>query len=790
VSYESCGDHKLTFASGWRTPVTPGDLRLLVNAPNGDLVTRAAAAQASTEATWDFARMSLPYNGSAEGSWRAQLVRPHRTFVNGFLPDSFADPGEGVRLVRRQIQRLCPGGCGDVLLFESGLLSPNSAYRAALDAELAAGLVGAVEVATPVDFAAKLGTPFDLIVYAFAGPSVFQPWDNPLAALLCQGQSAIVSDTRPLAGPTILECAGAGLDGTTNWLTIEGDGRLVDGGIQLVNPGRPVFSYGLVAFPPGRVQATANMGRSGAVVATPRMSPRCVRSQERCRNDLECPPGSCEISMTPCHDDQGCPGEERCLDEDRCAATSTPVGQNWFINVLGSGLSRIEPHYAATYHKTDDVLNVATRIFPSNYRAGGYDTVTARVEVEYPLVGLGTGFCESGLESSQPVLGDPISDRAATLPSLSIPTATAVFPLYDDGTRGDLEAGNHYWSANLTGLGGADGMYNLRFIMDFKVGDCTTTREFAQSVFVDVMTDPDASLVNPVATVMLPDGRLSTSVRIDPRDALGNAWGPGRPGRFSCRPFQACEIGEIRDNGDCSYTAEVIAFPETAGVRLQAFGALFDVALDCATCPDVFDLALDPTTTLEHLPAEGTIVLSGPAPQTAVGGALVYLDSDLSLTASVPPTVLVPAGQTKASFQVDVHHVINDNPVQVNLTATYGGSVGRETLTVLPCEAFSRPEEVQRLSASLPPGSPVMTLSWEEDPVAVSYNLYGAESKDLSDLACLRQNIRSTSVSDDGSVPEPGQAFFYLVNGLNCRGPSSLGMGSDSPRLIASPCLP
>ena len=36
--YSGCGDSMLTFTSGWNAPVTPGDLTLVVDNPNGDLV--------------------------------------------------------------------------------------------------------------------------------------------------------------------------------------------------------------------------------------------------------------------------------------------------------------------------------------------------------------------------------------------------------------------------------------------------------------------------------------------------------------------------------------------------------------------------------------------------------------------------------------------------------------------------------------------------------------------------------------------------------------------------------
>lgn len=102
-----------------------------------------------------------------------------------------------------------------------------------------------------------------------------------------------------------------------------GDGRLVDGSIALFNPGYPTATYGLGTAGPGtHIQATALAEATGAIVARTR------------------PPGGLWCSGTggACTTDNDCPAGET------CGGSCTPVGQNWFVNVLGRGLSKLSPH--------------------------------------------------------------------------------------------------------------------------------------------------------------------------------------------------------------------------------------------------------------------------------------------------------------------------------------------------------------------------------------------------------------------------------------------------------------
>ncbi len=646
VPYSSCGDAKLTFASGWLDAVTPGALRLLVTSPSGALVRPGGpGVEAGRNPRWDFARVKLPQGGPVSGAWSAQIVRPHRVYVNGWAPDAFAAPERGTALVRDEIHRLCPDGCARVLRFEYGRRGKVSAYERAADLERAAGLLGGVKAtADPAAFARALaGERWDLIVYAYMGPERSQPYDQKLAGLVCEGQRAILTDVRAdQGGPAILRCGGALRDGSTNWPLFQGDGKLASGDFALASFGYPVFSYGLrPTSGASLVQAATPGGKSPAVTAI------------------------------------------------------VPAGKDarWYLDVLGAGLARLDLHDRSLDQRTGDELFATVRMLPSFVPAGGFDAVDARVEVEYPRVGVGTLLArETGKTEPRRVQGELLDARMAAAAKLAIPTAKAVFPLFDDGTHGDEVPNNAYWTAALHGLGATDGTYTLRFLFDLTKNGCTTHRELTASTYVDVRPDPKASHVHIVSQGAAPGGGLRTVVELTPADRFGNLWGPGRLEARGCEPAGACRIdpASVVDGGNGTYRLAIDTPTGTAGVRLAAAGGRFVLAISCPACARLAGLAVEAARPFEHSSMKATLRLDRPAP---AGGATVFLASANPLAATVPPSVEIPAGATAATFAVTLHHA-HDGPAAAGLTATYGDSEARAALTVLPLawkESLARP---------------------------------------------------------------------------------------------------
>jgi hypothetical protein len=88
-------------------------------------------------------------------------------------------------------------------------------------------------------------------------------------------------------------------------------------------------------------------------------------------------------------------------------------------------------------------------------------------------------------------------------------------------------------------------------------------------------------------------------------------------------------------------------------------------------------LTLNPSSVVGGLESStGTVTLTGPAP---AGGAQVSLSSSNG-AASVPPSVLVPAGATSATFRVSTSVVLVSTSAVIS--ASYNGSTQSKTLAV------------------------------------------------------------------------------------------------------------
>jgi hypothetical protein len=93
--------------------------------------------------------------------------------------------------------------------------------------------------------------------------------------------------------------------------------------------------------------------------------------------------------------------------------------------------------------------------------------------------------------------------------------------------------------------------------------------------------------------------------------------------------------------------------------------------------PTVSSLTLNPANVFGGQSSTGTVILTGPAP---AGGAQVLLSSSNS-AASVPSSVIVPAGATSATFTVNTTFVLIST--SATISATYNGTTRTATLGVL-----------------------------------------------------------------------------------------------------------
>jgi hypothetical protein len=95
--------------------------------------------------------------------------------------------------------------------------------------------------------------------------------------------------------------------------------------------------------------------------------------------------------------------------------------------------------------------------------------------------------------------------------------------------------------------------------------------------------------------------------------------------------------------------------------------------------PPISSLTVSPSSVAGGTTSTGTVTLASAAP---AGGTVVGLGSQLPGLASVPPSVTVPAGATRASFPITTF--ASSFTTVVQLSATLGGSSQFATITVGP----------------------------------------------------------------------------------------------------------
>jgi hypothetical protein len=636
--YDTCGDQQLMFVGGWGERGVNGDeMHLLVNDPDGNLVRpNVDGATGLHDARFSVTRVDDPQFGT----WRTQIIRHHTRYVNGFTPDAFADiKGQGLPLVRRQIQRLCPNGCDSVLHYEETPSSADSVYDLALEVEKKAGLVRSVtRLSNPHDLRDALDSRWDLIIFVNAtADRTDAEYDEILTHVLCNTSvPAIYTDTRLNKSTRHLHyCSGALPNiAVSNYTEIrdsdDGEKRLVDGTIQLKDPGVPVFSYGVGAWPWDDFEQTDIASEAQARNPFDKLASTGGEFPTTARADA--------IVATSIDDVFG--GVDSIHDGDGVIYRNRPT-QAWFSEIHFKGLSRIEAPQLVQNRLTGHGFKAQVGVPLPYLPKGGFTSAKASVRIEYPLKSTGQQVIDHGC-SPDTRQGDSISSRENAVSPGDIPTAVMEVALNDDGVNGDSVAHNFQWSAEVPSLGEVDGIYALRYAVDFTYTDasgrsCTQHREAFDTVTMEPELDANASVISNSTT---PTGRTIT---FTPQDEFGNPLGCGVSMHPTCDA--GCECAQVFDHGDGSYTVttkgpvslgcncfSVLGEQFCAGPKIVAPDVTADVCVESAT-----EVLLDVKVT--NGTATGRVLDKDGTPS----GDLITTDD---------PRVLVPVGVTKIQWTV------------------------------------------------------------------------------------------------------------------------------------------
>ncbi|MEY2401744.1 MAG: hypothetical protein QOJ08_1855 [Ilumatobacteraceae bacterium] len=210
--------------------------------------------------------------------------------------------------------------------------------------------------------------------------------------------------------------------------------------------------------------------------------------------------------------------------------------------------------------------------------------------------------------------------------------------------------------------------------------------------------------------------------------------------------------------------------------------------------PALTGFSLNPTSVPGGTSATGTVTLGSPAP---AGGLSVSLSSNLPGSASVPPTVTVPAGATSASFTVTTFPVDNTT---AQLTATLGNttlfaalSITRaqtatlSTLTLSPSTVVGGASSTGTviLSAAAPSGGAVVSLSDNSASATVPASVTvaaGATSRTFTVTTSAVSNTTAVSVSGSyGGVTRSANLTINPLAAPTLQSPANTATGVAQP---------
>jgi hypothetical protein len=199
-----------------------------------------------------------------------------------------------------------------------------------------------------------------------------------------------------------------------------------------------------------------------------------------------------------------------------------------------------------------------------------------------------------------------------------------------------------------------------------------------------VITTPGADVIPPsVPTGLTATGASSTVIDLTWTASTDNF---GVAGYRVFRDGGATEIATVTTGTSFSDTG--LAVGSTHSYTVSAFDAANNQSAKSTSASAttqiagaLVSLALSPTTVTAPAPSTGTVTLSGAAP---AGGLSVTLTSSDTRKATVPATVLVPAGATSKTFTVTtLTGQLGGGQNPVTITATLAGTGRTAVLTIL-----------------------------------------------------------------------------------------------------------
>jgi len=196
---------------------------------------------------------------------------------------------------------------------------------------------------------------------------------------------------------------------------------------------------------------------------------------------------------------------------------------------------------------------------------------------------------------------------------------------------------------------------------------------------------PVVSALELTPSAVVGGGSSTATVSLSGAAATDIAVSVTRIGSTSASAPPQITVSAGQSSGSFTISTVAVATSERATFTVSANRSSASSTLTIAPQPVVLgSLSLQPSSVVGGLPSTGVLTLTSAAP---AGGATVALSSSDTSLATVPSSVIVPAGATTSSFNVDTASTLST--AAVTISAAYNAVAQTAVLTVTPPSTLS-----------------------------------------------------------------------------------------------------
>jgi hypothetical protein len=253
--------------------------------------------------------------------------------------------------------------------------------------------------------------------------------------------------------------------------------------------------------------------------------------------------------------------------------------EKYQYSVISDSRLKMKPTIQAPSHETGAIITLSVEITEAGEPVTGLKDVS--VKVVRPDEGLGNWFAMhkisfEELETIPEKIGQEVLSNRYRKATYLVDERKVDFPrridagtlqLYDDGTRGDVKAGDGIYTNTFTDTA-KEGTYSFHFYATGPTkGGNSFEREVEIQKYLRAVFSPEHSTVE-VVSITGDKNVQRVRVFITTKDALGNYLGPGYSGAITVNTAWGQAVSGLQDNLDGTYS-QIFELPTSVSQEVE-----------------------------------------------------------------------------------------------------------------------------------------------------------------------------------------------------------------------------